>query len=165
VLDGDLNAIPQGAPIPEGGGTAPVFPITASRDDQFPGSGGYMHTDATVYASGEMQAVTHTWEVTDLRGFRGAVAVALLDRNLVSIWVSDTQRFGVDGRWIGTSDRTDSWSEVVPNDALVNARYIAIIQQWDPNLVADIETWLQGLANVAQTLGPIITVITTIAAA
>jgi hypothetical protein len=47
---------------------------------------------------------------------------------------------------------------------LANARYIAIIQQWDPNVVADFEAWVQGLENIAQTLGPILTTIATIGA-
>ena len=161
VADADLSAIPLGAPVPEGG-VQPSFPITASQDNNFPGSGGFMHTDATIYASGLLNAVTHTWEVTDLRGFRGAVAVALLDQSQNSIWVSATQHYGVDGRWIGTSDRTDNWNDNVPAAILPNARYIAIIQQWDPNVVLDIEQWIQGLANVAQSLGPIVQAISTI---
>jgi hypothetical protein len=156
VLDSDLDAIPLGPQIPEGGGVHPAFPIVASQDNQFSGSGGYMHTDATIYASGLMNAVTHTWEVTDLRGFKGAVAVALLDQAQNKIWCSATQHFGVDGRWIGTSDRFDNWSDTVPTDILANARYLAIIQQWDPNLVADIEAWLAGLTNPAQAIAAII---------
>jgi hypothetical protein len=98
-----------------------------------------------------------------LRGFRGAVAVALLDQNQVPIWVSATQHFGVAGRWIGISNRTDNWSDNAPTDILPNVRYIAIIQQWDPNNVFnDIQAWLAGISNVAQQLGPIIQAVTTI---
>jgi hypothetical protein len=161
VADNDLNAIPLGAEVPPEA-IRPSFPITASRDDNFPGSGGFMHTDVTVYADGTLNAVTHTWEVTDLRGFRGAVAVTLLDQNQANPWVTPTQHFGVDGRWIGTSDRTDNWSVGVPPDVLANARYIAIVQQWDPNVVADIEAWIQGLSNVAQQLASLIKAIGTI---
>jgi hypothetical protein len=162
VADSDLNAIPLGAQVPEGGGVSPQFPITASQDNNFPGSGGFMHTDVTVYASGLLNAVTHTWEVTDLRGFRGAVAVTLLDADYSNPWTTPTQNFGVDGRLIGTSDRTDDWSANVPASVLANARYISIIQQWDPNVVADIEAWILGLGNIAQSLGPILQTIATI---
>jgi hypothetical protein len=161
VADNDLNAIPLGTQVPAEA-VRPSFPITGSRDDNFPGSGGFMHTDVTVYADGTLNAATHTWEVTDLRGFRGAVAVVLLDQNQANPWVTPTQHFGVDGRWIGTSDRTDNWSASVPSDVLASVRYIAIIQQWDPNVVADIQAWVQGLANVAQQLGPLISAIGTI---
>jgi hypothetical protein len=158
VADADLNAIPLGAQIPEGGGAAahPQFPIQASQDDQFPGSGGFMHTDATIYPTGLLNAVTHTWEVTDLRGFRGGVAVTVLDQNQNVLWCSATQHYGVDGRWIGTSDRTDNWSDNIPVAILGNIRYIAIVQQWDPDALGDIGRWLAGLANVAQQIGPII---------
>ncbi|HEX6501968.1 MAG TPA: hypothetical protein VF011_01885 [Terriglobales bacterium] len=155
VADADLNSIPLGTPIPEGGVgyVHPAFPITASQDDNFAGTGGRMHTDASIYSSGLMNAVTHTWEVTDLRGFKGAVAVAVFDENRTTLWVSATQRFGVDGRWIGTSDRTDNWSETVPAEFVPKVRYIAILQHWDPNLVEDIEHWLQGINDIAQQLG------------
>ncbi|MFY9531888.1 MAG: hypothetical protein WBC04_17820 [Candidatus Acidiferrales bacterium] len=166
VADSDLIAIPLGSQVPEGGTVRPAFPIVASQDDNFPGSGGFMHTDASVYSSGLLKAVTHTWEVTDLRGFRGAVAVALLDQNENALWVSATQHFGVDGRWMGTSDRTDNWSDNAPAAILPIVRYIAIIQKWDPNNVFnDIQAWLGGTASVANELGPIIQAVVKIVAA
>ena len=164
ALDADLNAIPLGAQVPVGGLVHPVFPIAASQDNSFSGSGGSMHSDVTVYATGLTNVVTHTWEVTDLRGFKGAVAVTVLDQNKSVIWTSSTQHFGVDGRWIGTSDRVDNWSDNVPATILPYVRYIAIVQQWDPNVVADISAWLAGLGNAAQQLGPIVTTVATIVA-
>jgi hypothetical protein len=163
VADSDLNAIPMGSPVPEGGVT-PVFPIVASRDDNFPGSGGFMHTDVSIYASGVLNAVTHTWEVTDLRGFRGAVAATVLDGNQTPLWVSATQHYSVDGRWIGTSDRTDNWSDTVPASVLPDIRYIAIVQQWDPNVVADIEAWIAGLGANAPQIAAIASAVSTIVA-
>jgi hypothetical protein len=160
--DGALYHVWQTSPG-ESGGEHPVFPISASQDDSFPDSGGVMHTDVTVYASGLLNAVTHTHEMTALRGFKGAVAVTLLDQNQKNPWTTTTQHFGVDGYLIGTSDRTDNWTTGVPPDVLANARYIAVNQQWDPNLVADIGNWIAGLSNIAQQLGPIIQVIKTIA--
>jgi hypothetical protein len=181
VLQDDGNLVvynPGNAPLwasntvqnwssPAGGGAVvPKFPIQMSQDDNFPGSGGYMHTDVTIYSSGLLNAVTHTWEVTDLRGFKGAVAVALLDQNKAKLWVSPTQQYGVDGRWIGNSDRTDNWSATIPAAILPNIRYLAIIQQWNPNNVFnDIGVWLTGIANVASQIANIIKTVETIAAA
>jgi hypothetical protein len=72
----------------------------------------------------------------------------------------------VDGRWIGTSDRTDNWSDSVPAAVLSNVRYVAIVQKWDPdNVFNDINVWLSGIAKVAQELAPIIQAIGTIVAA
>ena len=141
-----------------------MFPITNSQDDNFPGSGGFMHTDIALYPSGVLNAVTHTWEVTALRGFKGAVAVILLGGNRFTLWVSPTQHYGVDGRWLGTSDRRDNWSASVPPDILDSARYIGIIQQWDPDVAADIQTWAAGISDLATKLGPVIKLLATAAA-
>ena len=145
---------------PVAGNLVPKFPITASQDDNFPGSGGFMHSDVTVYASGLLNAVTHTWEVTDLRGFKGVVAAAVLDQNKTPLWVSSTHQCGVDGRWIGVSDRTDNWSEQIPAAILPNVRYIAIIQKWNPNGVYnDIQIWLKGITDIGSALGGAIKVV------
>lgn len=146
----------------------PAFPISDSQDDNFPGSGGYMHTDVTITkngdGSGHLNAVTHIWEVTKLRGFRGSVAVAVLDENKQRLWVSGTQTYGVDGTMIGTHDRTENWSDTVPAQLLPGVRYLAIIQKWNPNnAFNDINNWLQGIGTVANELAPIIKTVTTIA--
>jgi hypothetical protein len=146
----------------------PVFPIQGSQDDHFPNSGGYMHTDVTITKNGDgsahLNAVTHIWEVTELRGFRGAVAVAVLDANQRPLWVSHTENYGVDGRAIGTHDRTQNWADTMPSQLVPQARYLAIIQKWNPkNAFDDINNWLTGIGQVANELGPIIKIIKTIA--
>jgi hypothetical protein len=160
VADADLTAIPLGNQVPEGGTAQPLFPIIASQDDGFPGSGGFMHTDVTLYASGLLNGVTHTWEVTDLRGFRGSVAVALLNQAREFLWVSGTHSFGVDGRWIGTSERYDNWSDNAPAAVLPLVSYIAIIQKPEPDVGGDIQHWL---ATVGQALQELETILQTVA--
>lgn len=149
--------------------TVPAFPITASRQDQFPNTGGSMNTQINITknsdGSGHLNAVTHTWEVTMLRGYRGSVAVAVLDGNQNALWVSGTQSYGVDGTAIGTHDRTDNWTDTIPAQILPNVRYVAIIQKDNSNnLFSDIGNWLKGIASIASELGPIIQAVTTIAA-
>lgn len=137
------------------------FPISVSQDDHFPGSGGYMHTEVSISKSGDgsgyLSALTHTWEVTDFRGFRGSVAVAVLDGNKGLLWVSNTQNYGVDGRKVpfgGPSDREDDWTDTIPVQKMSQARYVAIKQRWNPRPVADdINTWLQGISDVVGELG------------
>jgi hypothetical protein len=143
--------------------TEPVFPITASRDDNFPGSGGFMHTDVTVPENGALNAVTHIWEVTEFRGFVGAVAVVLTDASKTPLWVSPTQKYGVDGRATGTSDRTENWTASVPAALLQQARGIAIVQKWDPrNVFDDIQAWLGGTAGAVHEVAQIATDVATI---
>jgi hypothetical protein len=148
--------------------TQPVFPIQGSQDDHFPNSGGFMHTDVTIIknadGSAHLNAVTHIWEVTELRGFRGAVAVAVLDANQRPLWVSQTQKYGVDGRALGTADRRENWSDTMPSQLVPQARYLAIIQKWNPkNAFDDINNWLQGIGQVVNELAPIIKTIKTMA--
>lgn len=166
VADADLNVIPLGAQVPEGGKVVtPQFPISASRFDSLSGCGGHMNTNVTIFSDGLLNAVTRTWEDTDLRGFEGAVAVTVLDQNQNPLWVSATHKFGVDGKWIGTSDRTDNWSDNVPPEVLADIRYVAIVQQWNQNNVFDdISAWLAGLAQVAPYLSTIATAVSTIVA-
>lgn len=145
----------------------PVFPITAEQMDHFPNSGGYMDTHITITknadGSGYLNAVTHTWEVTELRGFRGAVAVAVLNANRQPLWVSHTENYGVDGRMIGTSDRNENWTDTVPSPLLPQVRYVAIIQKWNPkNAYDDLRSWLGGINEVVTELGPIIKAIATL---
>ena len=150
--------------------THPVFPIQASQHDSFSGSGGLMDTTVTITrngdGSGHVNAVTHIWEITDLRGFRGSVAVCVLDGNQKPLWISATQTYGVDGKWIGTSDRTENWTDTVPAQVLNQVRFLAIIQKWNPaNAFDDINRWLQGIGNVANEVAPIVKTVATIASA
>lgn len=137
------------------------FPISVSQDDHFPDSGGYMHTEANISrtsdGSGQLTARTHTWEVTDFRGFRGSVAVAVFDGSKALLWVSKTLNYGVDGRMVpfgGPSDRTEDWTDTIPAQDLSRARYVAIKQRWNPRPVADdINAWLRGVGNAGDELG------------
>ncbi|HLJ26855.1 MAG TPA: hypothetical protein VKY85_09110 [Candidatus Angelobacter sp.] len=173
--DGSL-ALYRGASIwstnghPKQTGTQPAFPIQASQHDSFPGSGGLMDTTVTINkngdGSGHLNAVTHIWEITQLRGFRGSVAVVLLDENKNSLWVSHTETYGVDGKMLGTSDRTENWSDTVPAPLLTSVRFLAIIQKWNPkDAFDDINRWLQGVGNVANEVASIVKAVATIVAA
>jgi hypothetical protein len=150
--------------------TQPVFPIQASQHDSFSGSGGLMDTSVTISkngdGSGHVNAVTHIWEITEMRGFRGSVALVVLDANQKPLWVSSTQTYGVDGKMFGTSDRTESWSDTVPAQVLNQVRFLAIIQKWNPaNVFDDINRWLQGINTVANEIAPIVKTVATIVSA
>ena len=127
-----------------------------------------MHTDVTITRNGDgsgyANGVTHIWEITDLRGFRGSVAVAVLDQNKKLLWVSRTLSYGVDGRLIGTSDRTVNWNDTVPGQLMPQIRYIAIIQKPSPDVYDDISRWLKGIGSVADELAPIIKAVMTVLA-
>jgi hypothetical protein len=128
--------------------TQPQFPIQAEQRTDLSGCGGHMDTTVTIDAQGHMNAVTHIWEDTDLRGFHGGAVVVLVDANNKPLWASPTEVLGVDGRWIGVSDRTVGWTATVPASVLALARGIAIYQTWDPTNVAGvIAQWLSALST------------------
>ena len=148
-------------------GVQPVFPVHGSQDDCFANTGGCMHTDVNITrnpdGTGHLNAVTRTSERTMFRGFRGSVAVAVLDENRNKLWVSRTLTYGVDGTAIGVHDRTENWVDTVPAQLLPRVRYFAIIQKWNPNSAFnDINNWLQGIKTVADELAPIIKMVVTV---
>jgi hypothetical protein len=142
------------------------YPIQAERRDDLSGCGGHMDTSVTIDAQGHMNAVTHIWEDTALRGFHGGAVVVLVDGNNHPLWASPTEVLGVDGRWIGVSDRTVSWTATVPSNLLQLVRGIAIYQTWDPTNVAGvISQWLTQIQNDASAIASIVQSVATIIAA
>jgi hypothetical protein len=69
-----------------------------------------------------------TWTTNALWGFHGCVVFDLLDAAGHSFVHTQQPCYGVDGAWIGTSDRTDTiaW-HLHPNDA-ANIRAVKITQ-------------------------------------
>lgn len=144
----------------------PRFPIQASQHDDLAGCGGHMDTSVTIDAQGHLNAVTHIWEDTALRGFHGGAVVVLLDAGNHPLWASQTEVLGVDGRWVGVSDRTVSWTAAVPPNVLPSTRGVAIYQTWDPSNVAGvIQQWLSGINTDSALLAGIVKSVATIVAA
>lgn len=143
----------------------PVFPIRDTQADSFPGVGGHMTTDVTIFADGELSASTSVSEDTLLRGFRGGAVALLLDSQHNILWGSQAVEVGVDGTLIGTSKRILNWNAQVSQAVLEQARFVAVKQQTAENDVADvIKRWLDGISNVAPDLLAIAKAVATLAA-
>jgi len=102
----------------------------------FLGAGHYMRTYGALRklsAGARIDATTRTWTITALGGFRGGVNVLFSDAQGFPVGQTQTQRFGVDGTWIGRSDRTDFWSTMLTEDHAVRTTDITIFHFWDPN--------------------------------
>ena len=83
--------------------------------------------------SGLLVAQTRTQSVTQLGGFHGCVLVSLLDNNGAIIRSSEPHSYGVDGRLIGTSDRSDGWThQFDPAEANAAVR-LGLLHTWDPD--------------------------------
>jgi hypothetical protein len=103
--------------------------------DVFLGAGHYMTTFGVLRkteSGAHIDATTRTRTITMFGGFRGAVNIVYSDAEGFPVGMSETQSFGVDGTWIGRSDRTDYWSQDLPQDWAVRITKITINQFWNP---------------------------------
>ncbi|UVI28377.1 hypothetical protein [Paenibacillus spongiae] len=107
--------------------------LTAESAWQSSNGGRYMYTRATLQRSGalagQLDVVTRTKNNVKLTGFTGGVFLLLRTADGAVIGVTDQQKFGVDGQWIGRYDRTDYWSWSFDPQVAAATAYIEIIQQ------------------------------------
>jgi hypothetical protein len=109
-------------------------------------------------AAGKLDAVTRTWTGILARGFTGGVYVLLRHESRAIIGLSGLHSFGVDGRWIGRSDRTDYWSEYFDPRVAAATVELQIIQLHTPKdrlpaILAEIEQKVQLAKETAKRLG------------
>ncbi|TQS44072.1 hypothetical protein [Cryptosporangium phraense] len=157
VSEADLAGLPEGT-VAEG--VAPEQSLPAAHfdsGDQFLGAGHYMQTVGGVTVSGGvLSAITRTFTVTDLGGFHGAVTAVLADAADNPIVPSPpTQpylhRYGVDGRWIGTSDRHDPWSTTYAAADIVRATHVHLFHTPSPDSFQTIlNKWVTAGGSVKQ---------------
>ena len=122
----------------------------------FLGAGHYMRTYGALRKTSpgaRIDATTRTWTITMFGGFRGGVQIIFSDAEGFPIGASPVQRFGVDGTWIGRSDRTDYWSATLNEDWATRVTDISIFHFWDPNRL---ETQVAKLVAVVKPLTEII---------
>ena len=107
------------------------FPIGGERQDRVK-TGSYIKTSFTLNSSGNLKATTRTWSRRRFSGFTGGVFIILTDRSKNPIWTSEQHRYGVNGRKLGKSDRTEKWQATVPKSILDKVEGYAIVQQHTP---------------------------------
>jgi hypothetical protein len=109
--------------------------------DTFLGAGHYMTTHGvlrkTAYG-GHADATTRTRTITMFGGFHGGVNMIYGDAEGFPVGMSDTQRYGVDGTWIGRSDRTDYWSQDLSEDWARRTTSITLAHFWLPDQLDDV---------------------------
>lgn len=109
--------------------------------NSFLGAGHYMTTHGVLRRTptgGHADATTRTRTVTWFGGYTGGVNMVYSDAAGFPVGMSATRRFGVDGTWVGRSDRTDYWSEDISVDAADRVTSIAIFHFWSPNQLDDV---------------------------
>jgi hypothetical protein len=100
------------------------------------GANHYMDTHGTLLKSGHIDATTRTRTETDLGGFHGAVQILLEDANGQTIGNTAPHVFGVDGKWIGRSDRTDYWTQDLDPSLTQRTTAIHVLHFWAPQYSA-----------------------------
>ena len=140
-----------------------TYPLRAdSGEQEVPesGSGQWMHSTASMTSSGAISGSTRTWCENDFSGFHGSVTPVLLDHNGITVWPATLgeakHQYGVDGEWVpgSSDDRTDTWTNQVPVDALKSATQLHLQQFLDPKSM-----FLRDLVIVGKALPEIITII------
>jgi hypothetical protein len=123
-----------------------------------------MNSAASVDASGLISGHTRIWCTILLRGFHGSVLPAVFDAADKCIWpdadpMAQKHQYGVDGTLIGTSDRTEYWTNQLPADIRSRGRRLALINFRDPKNMLGVD-----LPIIAQDLETVIKVIAVAAA-
>lgn len=128
--------VPEAEPAPElvaQASPAVTFPLEAEReDDVWKGGKGKMRTWFSLDSSGNLRAGTKTWNDSKFAGFTGGVYIVFTDASGSPIWNTEQQRYGVDGKKIGNSDRTVEWQATVPPDILNKIEGYAIKHEHTP---------------------------------
>jgi hypothetical protein len=134
-----LSPIPQKS-ITIAQTTTATFPVQGNRKDDVVKKG-YMETSFDLDSNGNLNARTRTWNDVKLKGFTGGVFIAFTDASGFPIWSTDQQQYGVDGKSIGRSDRTETWQAKVPPEILNRISGYAIVQEHTPR--ARVWDWVQ----------------------
>jgi hypothetical protein len=129
----EMNAIPRIADIPRWMPTPSVTRYEAHTGPQFLGAGHYMDTSVQLLvATGQITGTTRTSTVTWFGGFHGGAYVILSDINdyPVANGQSPLWRYGVAGRWIGRSDRTDAFTWFIDVGTASQVRNLRVFHTW-----------------------------------
>jgi hypothetical protein len=114
-------------------------PLTGEQEDTVRRKS-YMKTKITISnlggGNGRIDGTTRTWTDVRLAGFVGGVDVALLDANKNILYVTPLQDYGVNGKWLGGSDRTDRWNESIPAGVVDKVKGYLILHRTTPRSIS-----------------------------
>ncbi len=127
-----------------------VMPVDSG--DQFLGSGHYMRTWGSIdWGTGAVAMQTRTRTITMFGGFHGSAGFICRDVNAGPTFQTQDHRFGVDGTWIGRSDRTDAWWESMSTDAAARTTELVFYHAWSPDSFQTVlNRWVAAGQSVAQ---------------
>ena len=109
----------------------------------------YMHSVGVLTDDGTLNVTTRTWTDILMAGFHGGVNAELADGNGICIARTPVHVFGVDGKWIGTHDRSDAWSYKLDPGTAAKVTSMKFTHSWDPQ-------WLQSVQNTMKWIGVVL---------
>src|SRR5687768_15649297 len=84
------------------------------------GANHHMWTQATLHDNRWLTGYTRTASFTMFGGFTGGMFITCVDANgMIVARTPDTWRWGVDGTWVGRSDRTEPWWNLMPQQDIL----------------------------------------------
>lgn len=112
------------------------FPVIDHKKSEINGKSSWkMTTDVTVSINGRMDGKTKTKSSEALRGFTGGVEVVLTDRAGNILYQTRLRTYGVNGTTQGGGgQRTETWSETVPAEALNKVSAVVIHHSYEPKV-------------------------------
>jgi len=128
IADQDLKSLPLGAPL------ARTERAEIDLDSCF-GLGHFVTTHGVVHPGGHIDVQTRTRSVSWFCGYHSGVYLLFGDAAGLTIGSSTMQVFGVDGAWMGRSDRTDYWGEDIDPDVTARTRILAVAHTGAPQVL------------------------------
>lgn len=107
-------------------GTLKVPPLVYRANNDL-GMSHFMDTSVSVSTTtGHLDATTRIWTPLAFAGFKGVVEVFIADGAGTILGRTGPQQYGVDGTWIGVSDRTIHWGHDFEPAAVAKATTVGI---------------------------------------
>jgi hypothetical protein len=149
IADQDLESLPLGEPL------ARTERVEIDLDSCL-GLGHYVTTHGVVHPGGHIDAQTRTRSVSWFCGYHSGIYLLFGDAAGSTIGSSTLQVFGVDGAWMGRSDRTDYWSEKIDPDITARARTLAVAHTGAPQVLQrTVERAIAGLWPIAEVVAEV----------
>jgi hypothetical protein len=117
-----------------------TYGIQSSHEDTV-GSHDYMKTKCKLSIHGLLICTTKTWTAAHWEGFTGGVFVILIDGYNQPMGITHVQKYGVDGQYVGVSEREESWWAMFPPELAKIAAKLEIIHQKNPKDPKDVITF------------------------
>lgn len=140
-------------------GTHTPNPIVLTQTDHLNGPDIDVTTTLSLFQDGRIVTQTHTHEETDLKGGHAGPVVLLYGTasDGPAIWNTIPQSYGVDGSWVGRSDRDDTYQASVDPDTMSQVGHAAIKHYSAPNsAIVDIQNWLTPAQSLMSAAGAIV---------